>query len=1374
MKKALLVFSLFLCVYYSQGQSFVQSFVTPNNTFNYPYDLVYAPDGWLWLTERVGKKISRVNPANGTVDELIDLSAVVYRNGGQDGLLGFVLHPNFTTGSNFLYVAYTYSGNGNDSGRRLKIVRFTYTKVGENGTLANPMTLIEGFSGSNDHNSGKLAIVGDKLFYTHGDQGANQFDNKCNVIRSQDLITQAELDGQIYTKYQGKILRMNLDGSIPADNPLFNGVRSHIYTYGHRNPQGIAIANNGKIYASEHGPKTDDEINIIEPGKNYGWPRVAGFKDNKAYEYCAWGSSATCNSTAFNEYGCPSDVTPLLESNFNSLDYKEPIRTFFTVENNFDFSGGYITWPSIAPSSLKLYQNVSNPIPGWENSLFSTSLKKGRVYRSKLAPDGNSIVGTEEEIFISINRIRGLAYSPDGRTFYVITDSGGQTSGPSNGGVNVVNPGVIIKYQYSGPAATPPIANCKNISVELNAFGNATITAEQINNGSTDDVSIASLALDRTTFNCADVGTPQTVYLTVKDNQGSESVCNAIVTVTNTTQALTAPTLPAISQNCIATVLPTILNYKCLNITPTTTDPTTFNNIGNYSINWSFTDGVSSVIAVQNVSITNASTLTGITTTAITATTAQINYSDSNGLTTEIRFRKVGAADWSFATSVGNTILLEQLTPSSNYEYQLRTICGINLSEYSTVTTFATTAFGYCTVTGNINYNNYITRVRLSAIDKTSGASTYSDFTSNSTALSAGSTYDLTIDKNPGSGVTMGYSVWIDYNRNGVFEETEKVAGSTAGSNLIPSAQNLVTYSFTVPSNSIAGATRMRIIGRSYYTANDPCGVTFDASNSSEIEDYTINIQSTCGSVTTIWNGTSWSNGLPSASKEVIFSGNFSSNGIIEACKISVTGNAIVTINTNNTLQVTGVVTIATTAQLIFENNASLVQTSTVANTGNIKFKRSSSPMIRLDYSAWSSPVSGQQLQAFSPNTLANRFYTYDSNGTTTATSYTSANANTNFLAAKGYMIRVSNSWPSANYTKYDGEFNGIPNNGNYSQSVGNGFNLIGNPYPSAINAKKFLADNPTVSTLYFWTHTTPANASGIYTANNYASYTSLGGTIAAAGGEKPNDIIQSGQGFFLKATASTGSVTFNNAQRKFASESTQFFKISNQNQNAENQSDNRIWLNLNDANGFMNQILIGYTENASNDLDPTDGEIADPAFTSIYSVLNNLKYAIQGRALPFTNNDIVPLGLKINTSGNYSVSLDSFDGLFDSQDVFLKDNSNGILHDLKQAPYYFSAISGEYNSRFEIVYKQLLKNNENLDSAESVLVYSANDLITVKSQNSFIKSIQVYDTLGRLISDMQNCNKQEITINKSEVATTLYLIKTTLENGRISTNKVF
>ncbi|WP_108739955.1 glucose/sorbosone family PQQ-dependent dehydrogenase [Flavobacterium faecale] len=438
------------------GDSWAISQLGPNNLLDNPYDILYAPDDNLWITQRVNGEIARYNTTTGTKDLLIDIAAV-YSTGGQDGLLGIVLHPQFgqNVGNDYAYVAYTYYSGS----RKLRISRFTYSKTGEDGSLANEMVLIEGLSGSVDHNSGRLAIGSDlKLYYTIGDQGNNQFSNACNPIKAQVLPTNTS----DYSAYEGKILRMNLDGSIPTDNPTLSGIRSHVYTYGHRNAQGLVFGSNGKLYSSEHGPKSDDEMNIIEAGKNYGWPNISGYVDNKAYEYCNWSTAPNCNSNSYSDFSCPSGATITTEMSWAlPSNYKNPTQTWGTVASSYDFQAGcgYICWPTVAPAGMDIYEK--GLIPGWGNSLLVTTLKRGRIYRAAIDASGNGFNaiadpeadGTNddfEELWYTQNRYRDIVAAPDGITFYIITDSSGSTSGPSNNNsISIQNPGIIIKVKYT-------------------------------------------------------------------------------------------------------------------------------------------------------------------------------------------------------------------------------------------------------------------------------------------------------------------------------------------------------------------------------------------------------------------------------------------------------------------------------------------------------------------------------------------------------------------------------------------------------------------------------------------------------------------------------------------------------------------------------------------------------------------------------------------------------------------------------------------------------------------------------------------------------------------------------------------------------------
>ena len=251
-----------------------------------PFQMVWGPDDYLWVTERTGGRITRVRPSDGSQTS-IAIGDQVHAD-GPGGLLGMALDPGLLKGSgnDFVYLAYTYDADSDPKAlsRRTKIVRFTYDRQAQ--TLGNPQDILPNLPAGTDHQGGRLVFGPDrKLYFTIGDMGANQLANFCNPNQSQALPTTAQVHARDWSRYEGKVLRVNLDGSIPSDNPTIAGVKSHIYSYGHRNPQGLVFAPDGTLYESEHGPNTDDEINLIHGGGNYGWPHVAGYKDDQSYAY---------------------------------------------------------------------------------------------------------------------------------------------------------------------------------------------------------------------------------------------------------------------------------------------------------------------------------------------------------------------------------------------------------------------------------------------------------------------------------------------------------------------------------------------------------------------------------------------------------------------------------------------------------------------------------------------------------------------------------------------------------------------------------------------------------------------------------------------------------------------------------------------------------------------------------------------------------------------------------------------------------------------------------------------------------------------------------------------------------------------------------
>jgi PQQ-dependent dehydrogenase (s-GDH family) len=425
--------------------------------FDGPNQMRWGPDDRIWLIERTAGHVSRIDPATGDKTLLFTVPDILITPDTQDGLLGLALHPELgkATGNDFVYLAFSVAADNRSPQQSGQVIirRYTYD-VGAN-TLSAPNDLITGLPHSGDHQSGRLVFGPDrKLYYTIGDQGANQLANWCRPNRAQELPSAEQVAAKDWRSLEGKILRLNPDGSIPDDNPAFNGVRSYVYAYGFRNAQGLAFASDGSLYESEHGPKSDDEVNRILSGRNYGWPYVAGYRDDKNYVFADWShpNGVACQSLTFSDYEIPPQVPTQAESAWKGK-FAEPLRTFYTVENGHNFKDPvcaegekwYTCWPTSGLSGLAVYE--AGAIPGWKRSLLVASLKEGSVFRVQLSPDGSAARGDPSRLFKTINRYRDVMVSPDGRTIYVAADSGGPTKG-SNGAMSfeLQNPGSILAF----------------------------------------------------------------------------------------------------------------------------------------------------------------------------------------------------------------------------------------------------------------------------------------------------------------------------------------------------------------------------------------------------------------------------------------------------------------------------------------------------------------------------------------------------------------------------------------------------------------------------------------------------------------------------------------------------------------------------------------------------------------------------------------------------------------------------------------------------------------------------------------------------------------------------------------------------------------
>lgn len=421
-----------------------------------PTSLNWGADGHIWLAERSGKRVTRVHAENGTRHPVITIEET-HVGPQHEGILGLVLHPELLagTGNDYFYVTYTYdAGTDGELDRKSKIVRFTYDA--ETQQADNPVELLSGIPAWNDHNAGRLVIGPDGyLYYSNGEQGGNQGGNYRRPVLSQLLPTADEIEAGDWTSYTGKTLRIALDGSIPSDNPVIEGVQSHIFSYGHRNHQGLAFGPTGILYSSEHGPSTDDEINVITAGGNYGWPNISGYADDSAYVYANW--SEAPEGLRFSSSNVPDEVPQFSEVEFAATanNLVDPIYTLFTVGNDYDFGAncGWICNPTVGPSSIAHYSAGENGIAEWDNSLLIPTLKHGVVYLLPLSDDGLTAAGEPVEYFNTQNRYRDLLVGPDASTLYLATDSVGTAAAkfgdrPTTSVMH--NPGAIIIYTYQG------------------------------------------------------------------------------------------------------------------------------------------------------------------------------------------------------------------------------------------------------------------------------------------------------------------------------------------------------------------------------------------------------------------------------------------------------------------------------------------------------------------------------------------------------------------------------------------------------------------------------------------------------------------------------------------------------------------------------------------------------------------------------------------------------------------------------------------------------------------------------------------------------------------------------------------------------------
>lgn len=539
----------------------------------------------------------------------------------------------------------------------------------------------------------------------------------------------------------------------------------------------------------------------------------------------------------------------------------------------------------------------------------------------------------------------------------------------------------------------------------------------------------------------------------------------------------------------------------------------------------------------------------------------------------------------------------------------------------------------------------------------------------------------------------------------------------------------------------------------------------------SEFEVDDVAVYNSLPSLSTTWNGSTWSNGTPNSSLEANIAGtyNTTANGAFTAKKLSI-NSASLTINSGTNLNITNeVINNAGANGIVIENNANLIQTNNVINTGNTVVKRNSNALSRLDYTIWSSPVANQNLLAFSPATSTTRFYNYN-----TTTNLYSAIVNPStipFIVGAGNLIRMPNTAVTAPATEtFNGQFTGVLNNGNIPvtlnyQDATHAYNMVGNPYPSAISAEGFLSLNSAniQSTLYFWRKTNGAGGSA------YATYTAGGSVTTTPTSAAPNGTIQVGQGFFVAAKAAGNIPAFFQNIMRSGNNANQFFKTKNVVEN------NRIWLNLTNIEGAFSQMLVGYITDASQGVDVLDGKYINDSQVALTSDINNEEYVIQARSIPFNDTDVVNLNFKTDVAVDYTIAKDHVDGLFTTgQAIYLVDKTTGKETNLQTDTYTFTASAGVDNSRFQLTYKTsgTLNANNLVFNENSIYVYNQNGALNINAGENIMKNVKVFDITGRLVLEQKAVNASTTSFKNLKAEQQTLLIQITSDNNKVVNKK--
>ncbi|MDC1503801.1 lamin tail domain-containing protein [Winogradskyella sp.] len=605
--------------------------------------------------------------------------------------------------------------------------------------------------------------------------------------------------------------------------------------------------------------------------------------------------------------------------------------------------------------------------------------------------------------------------------------------------------------------------------------------------------------------------------------------------------------------------------------------------------------------------------------------------------------------------------------------------------------------------------------------------------------------------------------------------------------------------------------------------------VTYDASqwavvasnNTNDLGSHLSDCQ--CANSTT-WTETGWDNGAPDINTVAFINANYDTNlngGSFTTCSLIV--NAVLRVSNGQFIDVVRNVIVEDSGEIIVQTQGSFIQKGVGAaaagsfiinGNGSALVNKNTSPLNNwYDYTYWSSPVANADVDiALSSANPERRFFynaanfedldgdDIDDDGN----DWTLATGTGVMEIGRGYAATHTQNGFSPGLTP-EYNFSGALNTGDYAFPLAynptnlSSWNLVGNPYPSAIDTDIFFARNTSINNVvYLWSHfTAPLNTNiGNEVLNfNQSDYLIINGTMGTGNGsdlngdgvvdglDMPDTKIPSGQAFFVSST-SANPIRFDNSMRLSGDNANdEFYRTANPPSNTS--PTNRLWINLNSDTGVYSQTGIGYVAGATDGFDGMSYDARrNESYTnaaSIYSIIdgfNDTKFAIQGKAInTLTEQEIIPLGFTTNVSeaSIYTIKVLKFEGDFlNTNPIYLKDNLVGAIHNLKDADYNFTSEIGEFNNRFEIIFNNnILSVEDTIADANAVtLVELLNGDVEIKITNNFkITKVDIFDITGRHVYNLSGNSSTEV-YNLSKLSKAAYIAKITLSNGQVISKK--